>query len=122
MRAREPVRGGVSANLVNPVSGTQGSLRIVVWLAGLLWLLHVPACSFGPSDADRLAVAGVLKGENLLLNVGTAKTMGSVTTVAKDYFEASLTIPVCGEGEDRVAISRRIGSRWRLIGIGTLKG
>lgn len=67
------------------------------------------------------SVALVAKGENLLLNVGTAKTMGSVTTVSKDYFEASLTIPVCGEGGDRVAISRRIGSRWRLIGIGTLK-
>ena len=67
------------------------------------------------------SVALVARGENLLLNVGTAKTMGSVTTVSKDYFEASLTIPVCGEGGDRVAISRRIGSRWRLIGIGTLK-
>jgi translation initiation factor 2 subunit 3 len=67
-------------------------------------------------------VALVAKGEKLLLNVGTAKTMGSVTEVSKDYFEASLTIPVCGEGGDRVAISRRIGSRWRLIGIGTLKG
>ena len=67
-------------------------------------------------------VASVAKGERLLLNVGTAKTMGAVTKVAKDYLEASLTIPVCGEAGDRVALSRRIGSRWRLIGVGTLKG
>ena len=67
-------------------------------------------------------VASVAKGEKLLLNVGTAKTMGTVTKVAKDYLEATLTIPVCGDAGDRVALSRRIGSRWRLIGVGTLKG
>ncbi len=67
-------------------------------------------------------VASIAKGERLLMNIGTAKTMGTVTKVSKNYLEASLTIPVCGEGNDRVAVSRRIGSRWRLIGVGTLKG
>ena len=66
-------------------------------------------------------VAPLAKGERLLLNVGTAKTMGTVDTVSKDYIETDLTIPVCGEEGDRVAISRRIGSRWRLIGIGVLR-
>jgi len=64
----------------------------------------------------------VAKGEKLLLNIGTAKTMGSVTKVSKDYMETELTIPICGEEGDRVAVSRRIGGRWRLIGIGALKG
>ncbi len=67
-------------------------------------------------------VAAIAKGERLLLNIGTAKTMGTVTKVSKNYLEAALTIPVCGEVDDRVAVSRRIGSRWRLIGVGTLKG
>ncbi len=71
---------------------------------------------------DMGKVASVAKGERLLLNVGTAKTMGAVTQVSKDYLEAALTIPVCGDPGDRVALSRRIGSRWRLIGVGTLKG
>ena len=71
---------------------------------------------------DMGKVASVAKGESLLLNVGTAKTMGAVTKVSKDYLEATLTIPVCGDPGDRVALSRRIGSRWRLIGVGTLKG
>lgn len=66
-------------------------------------------------------VAFVAKGERLLLNIGTAKTMGVVSAVSKDYFEAKLTIPVCGEKGDRVALSRRIGGRWRLIGIGVIK-
>jgi translation initiation factor 2 subunit 3 len=64
----------------------------------------------------------IAKGENLLLNIGTAKTMGTVTKVAKEYAETQLSIPVCGEEGDRVAISRRVGSRWRLIGWGDLRG
>jgi translation initiation factor 2 subunit 3 len=66
-------------------------------------------------------VASIARGERLLLNNGTAKTMGMVSKVSKDYLEAKLTIPVCGEEGDRVALSRRIGGRWRLIGIGVLK-
>jgi translation initiation factor 2 subunit 3 len=67
-------------------------------------------------------VAPVAKGERFLFNVGTAKTMGAVSSVSKDFLEAKLTIPVCGEEGDRVAISRRIGGRWRLIGVGVLRG
>ena len=67
-------------------------------------------------------VDAIAKGENLLINIGTAKTMGAVTDVSKDHLEAGLTIPVCGEEGDRAAISRRIGARWRLIGVGTLRG
>ena len=66
-------------------------------------------------------VKAITRDEKLLLNIGTSKTMGTVTKVSKNYLETNLTIPVCGEAEDRVAISRRIGGRWRLIGIGTLK-
>jgi translation initiation factor 2 subunit 3 len=65
-------------------------------------------------------VEGITRGENLLMNIGTAKTMGAVTAVTKGHLEARLTIPVCGDEGDRVALSRRIGSRWRLIGVGTL--
>lgn len=69
---------------------------------------------------DQEKVASVAKGEKLLLNVGTAKTMADVTAVKKDYLEAKLTIPICGEETDRVALSRRIDGRWRLIGAGVL--
>ncbi|MGD2201731.1 MAG: translation initiation factor IF-2 subunit gamma, partial [Candidatus Bathyarchaeota archaeon] len=73
----------------------------------------------GSREMEKVAL--IAKDERLLLNIGTAKTMGTVNEVSKDYLEASLTIPVCGEPGDRVAISRRIGSRWRLIGVGTMK-
>lgn len=67
-------------------------------------------------------VAKIAKGEKLLLNIGTAKTMGDVVAVKKDHIETKLSIPICGEESDRVAISRRIGGRWRLIGAGVLVG
>jgi translation initiation factor 2 subunit 3 len=66
-------------------------------------------------------VAQIAKGERLLLNVGTAKTMGHVSDIKKKNLEASLSIPVCALPGDRVAISRNIGGRWRLIGVGTLR-
>lgn len=67
-------------------------------------------------------VAKIAKGEKLLLNVGTAKTMGEVTDVSKKNVEMQLSIPVCALPGDRVALSRRIGGRWRLIGVGTVSG
>jgi len=67
-------------------------------------------------------VSSIAKGESLLFNIGTAKTMGNVAQVSKDHLEARLSIPICGEEGDRVAISRRVGGRWRLIGVGTLRG
>ncbi len=69
---------------------------------------------------DQEKVASIAKGEKLLLNVGTAKTMADITAVKKDYLEAKLSIPICGEETDHVALSRRIDGRWRLIGAGTL--
>jgi translation initiation factor 2 subunit 3 len=67
-------------------------------------------------------VAKVAKGEKLLLNVGTAKTMGDVVEIKKSTMEAGLSIPVCADQGGRVAISRRMGGRWRLIGVGTISG
>jgi len=106
-----------SDGLVGSLVGKPGTLPPVLSEVGL----DVQLFETVVGSREMESVALVARGENLLLNVGTAKTMGSVTTVSKDYLEASLTIPVCGEGGDRVAISRRVGSRWRLIGIGTLK-
>ncbi len=82
--------------------------------------LKVKLFSSVVGSKDQEKVAGIAKGEKLLLNVGTAKTMADVTAVKKDYLEAKLTIPICGEETDRVALSRRIDGRWRLIGAGVL--
>ena len=56
--------------------------------------------------------------ESLRLNIGTAATLGSVTHVKDHTVEIKLKKPVCMVSNNRVAISRRIADRWRLIGSG----
>jgi translation initiation factor 2 subunit 3 len=34
----------------------------------------------------------------------------------------NLKRPVCSESGAKIAINRRVGARWRLIGVGTLDG
>jgi translation initiation factor 2 subunit 3 len=57
--------------------------------------------------------------ELLRLNIGTAATLGMVTnTKDSSKIEIKLKKPVCILPNSRVAISRRISDRWRLIGSG----
>jgi translation initiation factor 2 subunit 3 len=56
--------------------------------------------------------------ESLRLNIGTAATLGTVTHVKDHRVEIKLKKPVCMISQNRVAISRRIADRWRLIGSG----
>ncbi|MFB6304615.1 MAG: translation initiation factor IF-2 subunit gamma, partial [Haloferacaceae archaeon] len=72
-------------------------------------------------DADADEVEEVSTGEPLMLTVGTATTVGAVTSARGGEAEVSLKRPVCAEPGSKIAINRRVGSRWRLIGIGTLK-
>ncbi|MHC1605559.1 MAG: translation initiation factor IF-2 subunit gamma [Candidatus Methanofastidiosia archaeon] len=58
--------------------------------------------------------------EPLMLNVGTGKTIGVVTSAGKKV-KVKLKLPVCSSVGDRVAISRRVGGRWRLIGYGIIR-
>jgi translation initiation factor 2 subunit 3 len=60
--------------------------------------------------------------EPLVLNVGTLVTSGIVTSAREDIIDITLRKPVCPMPNFKIAVSRRIGDSWRLIGFGTLKG
>jgi translation initiation factor 2 subunit 3 len=70
---------------------------------------------------DESNVEPIHSSEPLMLNVGTATTVGVVTS-ARDggVVQVQLKRPVCADIGDRVAVSRRIGARWRLIGVGSI--
>lgn len=70
---------------------------------------------------DESIVEPIRSNELLMLNVGTATTVGVVTSARKTDAEVKLKRPVCADKGARIAISRRVGARWRLIGSGTLK-
>jgi translation initiation factor 2 subunit 3 len=70
----------------------------------------------GESEVDEIST-----GEPLMLTVGTATTVGSVTSARSGECEVALKRPVCAEPGVKIAINRRVGARWRLIGYGTLQ-
>ena len=67
---------------------------------------------------DMVKVEAVKVKESLRLNIGTAATVGTVTNSKDSKIEIKLKKPVCLIPKSRVAISRRIADRWRLIGAG----
>jgi len=68
---------------------------------------------------DEVDVKPIAKDESLMLSVASAITLGVVANPKSGG--VSLKLPVCAEAGDKVAISRRFGARWRLIGYGIVK-
>lgn len=59
--------------------------------------------------------------ENIMIISGTAVTLGIIRSVKEDVFEATLRRPICAQPGSRVALSRQVFGKWRLIGHGVLK-
>ncbi|WP_435347829.1 translation initiation factor IF-2 subunit gamma [Haloarchaeobius sp. HRN-SO-5] len=70
---------------------------------------------------DMGEVENINTGEPLMLTVGTATTVGAVTSARDGECEVNLKRPVCAPVGAKIAINRRVGARWRLIGVGTLQ-
>ncbi|MGC9111929.1 translation initiation factor IF-2 subunit gamma [Acidilobus sp.] len=70
---------------------------------------------------ESVRVEPITKGEPLLLAVGPALTLGDVISSTKDVVTVRLRRPVAAWKNVRIAISRRVAGRWRLIGWGLAK-
>ncbi|MDI6806604.1 MAG: translation initiation factor IF-2 subunit gamma [Candidatus Aenigmarchaeota archaeon] len=57
-------------------------------------------------------------GEQLMINIGTARSLVKVDNIRGNIIKIILSIPVCAEKSQRLTISRQIAGRWRLIGYG----
>ncbi len=68
-----------------------------------------------------LKVETLNSNEPLMLSVGTATTVGVVTSAREKTAQVRLKIPICAEPGQGVAISRNILGRWRLIGYGIVQ-
>ncbi|MCL2607997.1 MAG: translation initiation factor IF-2 subunit gamma [Methanomassiliicoccaceae archaeon] len=71
--------------------------------------------------ASDLKVEDIKSNEPLMLSIGTATTVGVVKSARNESAEVVLKIPVCVVKGQRVAISRRIVGKWRLIGYGIIE-
>ncbi len=60
--------------------------------------------------------------EMLMVNSATATSVGQVTAIKGKKCTLRLRLPICALEGSRITLSRRIGTRWRLIGHGTITG
>jgi translation initiation factor 2 subunit 3 len=106
-----------SDSLVGQIAGMPGELP-PVWDS---FTMNIKLLERVVGATDESEVEPIHTSEPLMLNVGTATTVGVVSS-ARDggEVEVQLKRPVCASVGGRVAVSRRIGARWRLIGVGTI--
>jgi len=103
-------------NLVGMVVGLEGTLPKPVFRLSLKTNILTKVVG----SSDELPVDRIIKGETLLMNVATAVTVGTVSQSKGDIIDVELRYPVIAIPGQRVAISRKIHNRWRLIGSGTV--
>ena len=93
-------------SLIRPINSFMIGLAVVVGIA--------------IGSPDMLKVDKIKNKEALRLNAGTAITAGLVANVKNDIITITLRRPITAEYGSRIAISRRLGDRWRLIGVGVI--
>jgi translation initiation factor 2 subunit 3 len=106
-----------SDSLTGRVMGAPGTLPPIK--SNLIAEVHLLERVVGA--AEDLEVDEIRTSEPLMLSVGTATTVGVVSSARADSAEMMLKIPVSAEKGQRIAISRRIGGKWRLIGYGVIQ-
>jgi len=70
---------------------------------------------------EEIKIEPLRTNEILMINVGTATTVGVILSARDNIADIKLKLPVCAERGARVALSRRINARWRLIGYGIIQ-
>jgi len=105
-----------SDSLIGSVVGKPGTLPPVVNELSL----QTNLMDFLVGLDEEVKVEKIRTKEVLMLNIGTATTVGIVTSPQDSKVEMVLKMPVCADKGQRVAISRRIGNKFRLIGYGII--
>ena len=105
-----------SDSLVGRVVGPPGTLPEIV--SKMTVQAHLLERVVGV--AEDVKVGDIKTGEPLMLSVGTATTVGIASSARKETADLTLKIPVAAEPGQRVAMSRRVGGKWHLIGYGAI--
>jgi translation initiation factor 2 subunit 3 len=103
--------------LTGSIAGKTGQLPPT--LTELTLETHVLERAVGTKEL--LKVEKINPDETLLLHVGSAVNVGKVISIKQNVIKVKLTRPICALPGSRVAISRKITARWRLIGYGIVK-
>lgn len=110
-----------SDNLAGSIAGEPGSLPELKYEITIE--LHLFGKVVGIEGEKE--VRKVKTNEPLMLTCGVSKTAGTVTSArtkdGSEEAELELKLPICPDEGDKVAISRQIENKWRLIGYGVIK-
>ena len=104
---------GLSGN----IAGKTGLLPLVI--SELTLETHILERVVGTKEQTK--VKQINLNETLMLHVGSAINLGKVIAAKPNSIKVKLTRPICAIDGTRVAISRKITTRWRLIGYGLIK-
>lgn len=107
-----------SDSLIGSVIGKPGTLPENALIAKI----EVNLFDTAVGSVDEIKVSSIQVGESLRLSIGTAPVLSKVTSVRGERVDVQFRRPVCLFEKGRVAISRRIQERWRLIGAGVIVG
>ena len=103
--------------LTGSIAGKSGQLPPTI--TELTMETHVLECVVGTKELQK--VEKINPDEALLLHIGAAVNVGKVVNIKQNTIKVKLTRPICALPDSRVAISRKITARWRLIGYGLIK-
>jgi translation initiation factor 2 subunit 3 len=104
-------------SLIGNIAGKRGMLPPI--LSEVILETHILDRAVGTKEL--MKIEEVAMNETLLMHVGAAITVGKVSSIRKDNVQVKLTRPVCVQTGSRVALSRKIAGRWRLIGYGMIQ-
>ena len=109
-----------SDNLSGQVMARAGELPPVWEALDINLNLLQEMVASGEGDSEK--VRPLQPGEMLMLNSATATSVGVVSAVKGKEASLNLRLPICAPTGSRITLSRRVGSRWRLIGHGVITG
>lgn len=66
-------------------------------------------------DKQATKVQKLVKGEVLMVNIGSTSTGGRVLAVKADLAKIVLISPVCTQEKEKIALSRRVDKHWRCV-------
>ena len=73
-------------------------------------------------DGEKETIRPLQNNEMLMINSATATSVGTVSSIKGNKATLELRLPICAKSGSRITLSRRVGSRWRLIGHGNIEG
>ena len=104
--------------LVGQVLGESGKLPdIYVEIEITYYLLNR---LLGVNTKNTTKVAKLIKNEILMVNIGSLTTGSRVLNSKNKVAYMVLTMPVCTSINEKIALSRKIDTKWRLIGWGEI--